>query len=138
MVPVPREHVLDVMRFVLDRDLDGAIRRDRERMTKLLGAEGILGPLLQLVAARMVENQPTRVREVADELGVAEQAVIGAVRGVNFDALEGGFDRVLRLREDTFRTADGREWNSLVVTMAPELARMVCDVATTPEQDDPQ
>jgi hypothetical protein len=125
MVPVPADLVFDVMRFVLAREDEDAARRHRERLGQLLTEDDFTHSLLVLVATDASGGRLSRVREVAAELGTDDPTVVAAVRRLNTDAVAAGFERVLRLKKETFQTADGSTWNSLVVTMTPEVAAIV-------------
>jgi hypothetical protein len=122
MVPVPADLVFDVMRFVLAREDEDAARRFRERLAQLLAEDDFTHSLLVLVATQTIDGQPSRVRDVAAELGTDDRTVIAAVRRMNTEALDAGFERVMKMGQGTFVSADGSSWNSIVLTMAPELA----------------
>jgi hypothetical protein len=126
MVPVPADHVLDVMRYVLARDEEASARRDEERISSLLsGGDDLTRALLVRVATNALEEQPSRVRELATDLGTDDQAVIAVIRRLNKEATDAGLARVMKMQDGRFRTDDGRMWRSIVVTMAPELAALV-------------
>jgi KaiC/GvpD/RAD55 family RecA-like ATPase len=134
MVPVPADLVFDVMRFVLAREDEELARRYQERLARFLAEDDFTRSLLVLVATQTLAGQPSRARDVAAELGTDDRTVIGAVRTMNAGAAEAGLERVLRMRKDTFVTADGSHWNSIVVTMTPDLAARVA--ALTAEADE--
>ena len=78
MVPVPAEHVLDVMRWVLFRtpEEDGVNdMRDRARLSTFMAdATDVTRSILARVARAAVNDDPLRLSDVADDLGTSPSA----------------------------------------------------------------
>lgn len=127
MVPVPTEHVLDVMRWVLFRaPEDGDVAtRDSARVTKLVSeADELTRSILLLVAAAAVRDEPLRLSDIADELDHDPQVVRTAVRDVNQHALGAGRN-LLTVRSETAVGVHGNTGKIAYIAMRPDLARMV-------------
>lgn len=128
MVPVPAEHVLDVMRWVLFRtpEDDGASElRDRVRLMSFLGeASGTTRALLTRVARAAVTDEPVRLSDVADDLELEIDVLNAAIKELNNFALGPG--RVLvQVRMETAVGISGKAGKVAYLSMRPSLARLV-------------
>jgi hypothetical protein len=129
LVPVPAEHVLDVMRWVLFRadegDADPQAREDAARVTALVGRAdpGVRG-LLGLVADATIRKEALLLRDLADELGLTTGAVTEAIELLNAETLRDERP-VIELRKETALGITGVPARILYVGMRRELARVV-------------
>ena len=105
MVPVPAEHVLDVMRWVLFRtpEDDGASElRDRVRLMSFLGeASETTRALLARVARAAVTDEPVRLSDVADDLDLEVDVLNAAIKDLNNFAFIVRTDHALQIRRLT-------------------------------------
>jgi len=128
LVPVPAEHVLDVMRWVLFRtDVEGTgdVHPDVPRVTALLDtAEPGLRRLLEAVAEATIQGEPLRLRDLADELEQSTGDVTDTIDAINATAL--GHDRpLIEVRPETAVGVDGNTGRITHLAMRPQLARIV-------------
>lgn len=128
MVPVPTEHVLDVMRWVLFRSPeDGTTEamRDQARLRHVIeGADPLTLSILTLVAGSTISGATLRLADAADELDHDADVVRASLRELNGTALGGG--RVLiRLASETAVWVNGNVGRDVCLEMRPEHARMI-------------
>jgi hypothetical protein len=127
LVPVPTEHVLDVMRWVVFRepgDGDDARKQDEERLAELLAdADDGTRAMLGIVATATVKGEPLRLRDLADELGRPSDDVRANLRKLNEETLEGGRP-LFQLRDEASVNIHGRTGTLSYVAMRPDLARI--------------
>jgi len=133
-VPVPAEHVLEVMRWVLFRTVEeeGARERDAASVRALLaGSDLRTRRLLYLVATRAIEGQPPRFRDVADELDEDRVAAQALVDELNQTALEDGRELLETWKELTVGL-EGRQGTMVFIGMRPDLAQIVRSAGPPP------
>jgi hypothetical protein len=92
-VPVPEEHVYEVMRWVLFRSHEwtaDAVERAVERIVAFASAEGPpMAALFERVASSAMQHDPLRLRDLADELDMPSQQLSAMVDDANERALDG-------------------------------------------------
>jgi hypothetical protein len=95
LVPVPSEHVLEVMRWVLFRSNENVSPiRDAAALAKVVEeADAPTRAMLDLVATATLDDKPLRLTEAADELDLSQEAATGVLAALNRYALTG--DRAL-------------------------------------------
>jgi hypothetical protein len=128
LVPVPAEHVLDVMRWVLFRadeeDTDPQLRGDTARLMELIArADPTVCALLGRVADATIRKEPLLLRDLADELGRTTGEVTEAIEALNIEALSDERPFV-ELRKETAIGITGTPARILYVAMRRDLARI--------------
>lgn len=129
MVPVPEEHVEEVMRFML-RALARASEEewDLEAMTAIFdGSDEITRTLLSVVARATLGDKQVSDRDVAEatQLSVRESTAI--IRELNELAREENRPNVLVRNPTTERLPNGRLTEKIVVAMEPEIAELIAE-----------
>jgi len=128
MVPVPREYVLDVMRWVLFRapdELGETSGRDVVRVEQLLSAlDEFQRSLLVLIARSVGGDDELRMTDAAAELNESPQVVSNSIREINQRAAAWGRD-VVTLRPESAVGIHGIVSKLPAVTMRPEIARII-------------
>lgn len=130
MVPVPREFVLDIMRWVLFRapeedDSGAGAMRDEARLRRLVEeSDELTAGILLVVAKATIEDRPLRLTEAADELDQPADVVRAKLREVNAQALGGGRDLV-KVSNESAVGVHGNTGRISYLTMRPEHARLV-------------
>lgn len=144
MVPVPSEHVAEVMRWVLFRipeeDTESSVR-DRARLIKLMeNADDLTRELLLLVAKATSDGTaPVRLTDAADELGQSVQAIRSALSGLNNPARHESVRKLMMVSEETAIGVHGKKGKVSFLAMRPEDARIVRTAAkTVAAQEDPR
>ena len=127
LVPVPKEHVLDVMRWVLfhapDEEGEGT-GRNQARVIQLLDAlDDFKRALLVLVAKSVATDDSLTLRRAAEKLGTPSREVSDSLRKINQQAVWGR--DVVTLREETVVGVLGKTGKIKYVTMRPDIARLV-------------
>jgi hypothetical protein len=127
MVPVPREYVLDVMRWVLFRapdELGETTGRDVVRVEQLLSElDEFQRSVLVLIARSVGGDDELRLTDAAAELNESPQAVSDSIGAINRQAAWGR--DVITLRPESAVGIHGRVSKLPAVTMRPEIARIV-------------
>jgi hypothetical protein len=126
-VPVPREHVLEIMRWVLFRteEDDSARERDRERFTTYLAeADAEARRLLELVATATLEGQPLRLRDLSDLLDQDRPSTQALLEEIDRDALDEGRHLLERQNEPAVGV-EGQKGSRVLIGMREDLARLV-------------
>jgi hypothetical protein len=127
LVPVPSEYVLDVMRWVLFRVPDEggeSTGRDKARVIQLLEElDDFKRALVVLIAKSVLRGDSLTLRDAAEELGQPPQVVSDSLRAINRRALEAR--DIVTLRTETAVGVLGQRGKASVVTMRPDIARMV-------------
>jgi hypothetical protein len=138
LVPVPREHVLEVMRWVLFRapqtEAKGA-GHDAARVRNLL--EQIDEPtkaFLMYLAKAVLEGDDLKLTDAAEDLDQDPSWVTNAVRVINQHAAGGG--RVASVRTENAVGITGHTGKISFVTMRPDIARLVRAAAKRAGVDD--
>lgn len=128
MVPVPREYVLDVMRWVLFRapdELGETSGRDVVRVEQLLSAlDEFQRSLLVLIARSVGGDDELRMTDAAAELNESPQVVSNSIREINQRAAAWGRE-VVTLRPESAVGIHGIVSKLPAVTMRPEIARII-------------
>lgn len=128
MVPVPTEHVLEVMRWVLFRapdDKSTEAMRDQARLRHLVGqADPITMSLITAVAGATASGRVLRLRDAADELDHDVDVLRVSLRELNGSALGGGRD-LIRLSNETAIRVNGDVGKDVCLEMRPEHARWI-------------
>jgi hypothetical protein len=128
LVPVPAEHVLDVMRWVLFRseaESGDERQRDAARVLGLLReADPDLRALLELVAAATIRGELLRLRDLADELGREVPDVTDTIEGLNSSVLDDGRP-LIEVRAEQAVGVFGQKGAITYVAMHPHVARVV-------------
>lgn len=132
MVPVPAEHVLDVMRWVLFRtpEEDGVNdMRDRARLSAFMAdATDVTRSILARVARAAVNDDPLRLSDVADDLDLDTEVINATIKELNNFALGPG--RVLvTVRMESAVGIAGNTGKIAYLSMRPNLARAVRELA---------
>jgi len=134
LVPVPTEFVLDVMRWVLFRSADAdpnAVERDAASLTAFIEAtDDATRALLRRIATTTVRGETLRMRDLADELELAPQALHDTVARLNAEVLDDDRE-LLELRNDVTVGLNGRVGTMTFISMRPALARVVRSMANT-------
>jgi hypothetical protein len=132
MVPVPAEHVLDVMRWVLFRAPDEdyeTVARDAARVADFMAdADDLTRSVLLRVAEATLTDEPLRLSDVATELDSEAQSINSVIRRANLVAL--GEERALiEIRFESAIGVHGQTGKVSFLGMRPHLARQVRSVA---------
>jgi len=126
LVPVPAEHVLEIMRWVLFRADEGSAGEsgvDVARVTALASeAEPEIRRLLELVAVATIKNEPLRLRDLADELGRETAEVSEVIEVLNATTLDGDRE-LIEVRSETAVGVTGQRGTIAFVAMRVDLAR---------------
>ena len=139
MVPVPADHVFDVMRWVLlrlpDEEGDGS-GRDEARLLQLMNdVDDTERTLLLLVAKAGINNDQLRLRDVADEIGESPGDLTERIRGLNRRALGSG-RVVIRTVTEREVGVSGNTGKVTYLTMRADLARTIRAAARVPATDE--
>lgn len=129
MVPVPREHVLDVMRWVLfrtpDDDTGSGMRDGTPLRSALVEADDLARSLLSLIADAAVEGgRPLRLVDAAERLEAEPEALLAALTKVNGQALPDG-RKLVRISNELAVGVEGNRGRLSFLEMRPEHARVV-------------
>lgn len=141
MVPVPSEHVAEVLRWVLFRipeeDTEGSVRHTA-RLTKLVEqADALTRSVLILVAKATLDGTaPVRLSDAADELGHSAQSLRAALRALNTPENHENVRNLVRVSEETTIGVHGGKAKTLVVSMRAEDARILRNVAKAIDAQD--
>jgi hypothetical protein len=126
-VPVPAEHVVEVLRWVLFRAEGGKeqLQEDVVSVTRLLGdVDDLRRTLLINIANATVADESLRLRDLADDLGVDSETVTQILDDLNRHALNGG-RQLLELRREKIVGVYGQTASRSFVGMRPDLAPVV-------------
>jgi hypothetical protein len=135
MVPVPAEHVLDVMRWVLFRAPDEdyeTVARDAARVTNFMSeADELTRTVLLRVAEATMTDEPLRLSDVAGELDKDAQTINAVIRDANNVAL--GAERpLIEIRFESAIGVHGQTGKVSFLGMRPHLARQVRSARPNP------
>ena len=126
-VPVPEQHVYEVMRWVLFRSHDWtaeAVDQAVDRIVEFVGDEGpATVEIFERVARAAMEQEALRLRDLADELEMTTEDLLALVDDVNERVLDGA--EVLELRNETAVGISGQTGQIAFVSMRIDLARRV-------------
>jgi hypothetical protein len=136
MVPVPRQFVLEVLRWILFRapgERTDGTGRDAARMVELVEeAHAAERALLLRVARATIRDEALRLDDAAEELGQSAQDIGAMVRRINQRALGGGRN-LMRIRSDPGVGVRGVPGRTSYLEMRPDFARAVRDAAKAPD-----
>jgi hypothetical protein len=127
MVPVPREHVLDVMRWVLFRapdDIDSADQLKMQVAIVVKETDDFGRAVLRLVAGAAQKNEPLSLSDAAGELQADSQATSTAIRDLNQLAFAGR-RLLIDVRAETTVGPRGKRGKTSFLVMSPEIAHLV-------------
>jgi hypothetical protein len=135
MVPVPSEHVLDVMRWVLFRAPNDDVHsgmRDLARIQKVAEeADDATRTLLRRVADATVTDTPLRLTDVADELNQEPAALNELIRNLNATVLGAGRE-VIRVSNEPGVGVFGKMGAVSFLVMRGEHARLIRSLVPPP------
>jgi hypothetical protein len=128
MVPVPAEHVLDVMRWVLFRAPDEdyeTVARDAARVANFMSdADDLTRSVVLRVAEATATDEPLRLSDVASELDKDGQTINAVIRDANAVAL--GAERpLIEIRFESAIGVHGQTGKVSFLGMRPHLARQI-------------
>jgi hypothetical protein len=129
MVPVPEEHVQDVMQFILREITKASLEPwDDESVTALFHEVDEAGRSLLAYAAR-ASTSGTDISEaqVADMMQLRPREVVGIVRDLNERATKANRPPLVTARTVTETLPNGRTTEKRVLWMSDELASLVRD-----------
>ena len=128
MVPVPSEHVRDVMGWVLFRSHGyetGSGMRDKPKLRQAVAeADDLTRSLLSLVAGATAEGGRARLIDVAEQLDAEPDALLAALSEINEHALGDG-RKLVRISNELAVGVDGKRGRLSFLEMRPEHARVV-------------
>ncbi len=128
MVPVPAEHVLDVMRWVLFRapdDESEADVRDGARVYEfVIQSDELTRSVLDRVATAAIADEPLRIGDLAAEFDQEGQIINGLIRGANATAL-GAARPIVEVRAETAIGVHGQTGKVSFLGMRLDLARQI-------------
>jgi hypothetical protein len=126
-VPVPEQHVYEIMQWVLFRSQDwtpGAVDEAAERIVAFVAQEGsATRTLFERVARAAMEQEPIRLRDLADELEITTATLTATVDDVNQRVLDG--EPVIERRNETAVGIHGQTGQVAFLSMRLDLARRV-------------
>jgi len=129
MVPVPSEHVREVISLVLLKSSSEGKNavRDLTRIRKLVSdSNGVTRAVLRLVADATVEDTPLSVAAVAEQLHEDETTIRGVLRDLDMRALDPD-QALVRVHDESVVDAHGRRTRTSYLTMPPRRAELVHD-----------
>jgi hypothetical protein len=139
MVPVPSEHVLDVMRWVLFRAPNDDVHsgmRDLARIQKVADeADEATRALLRRVADATVTDTPLRLTDVADELNQEPAALTELIRNLNSTVLGAGRE-VIRVSNEPGVGVYGKMGAVSFLVMRGEHARLIRSLVPPPTRSE--
>lgn len=127
LVPVPSEHVLEVMRWVLFRSVEEEEARasDAAKVAELLAtADELTRKLLDAVAKAALKDEARRFRDVVDELGADQAASQALVDTLNQELLDDGRE-VFETWVEVAVGLEGRRGSLVHISMRKDLAKVV-------------
>ena len=126
-VPVPEQHVYEVMEWVLFRSHEWtaeAVDRTVDRIVAFATEEGPpMSALFERVARSTIEHEPVRLRDLADELDIPSATLSAMVDDANERALDG--EPVLERRNHRSVGIHGQPVDLAYLSMRLDLARHV-------------
>jgi hypothetical protein len=134
MVPVPSEHVLDIMRWVMFRapEQGDGTGRDAARVLDVMAkADDVERALLLRVAEATVRREEVRLEDAAAELDLSAKDLGSLVSRLNHKAL-GGRRTLVRVRGETDVGIRGKRGRVSYLEMRPDMARIIRDTAKAP------
>jgi predicted ATP-dependent protease len=129
MVPVPEEHVQDVMQFVLREVAKASLEPwDEESVSKLFHEVDEEGRSLLAYAARaVVSGKELSEADAAALLQLRPREMAGLVRDINERAAQAGRPNLVMARVVSETLPNGRSMDKRVLSMSDDLAPLVRD-----------
>jgi predicted ATP-dependent protease len=127
MVPVPEEHVQDVMQFVLREVAKASLEPwDEGSVSKLFHEVDEEGRSLLAYAARAtISGKELSEADAADRLQLRQREIAGIVRDLNDRAVNANRPNVVGTRVVTETLPNGRTVDKRVLWMSEEVAPLV-------------
>jgi hypothetical protein len=137
MVPVPEEHVLDVMRLVLRRSRaqEPLMEWDSESVSEfLVDSDDDTRAIVLFVARATLVEEAIRIPGLSEALGLPVSTVLPAMGAANKRSLAAGRERILLMRSEAAVADDGTVTRVEEFAMPGRLAAMI--VETDGSQDE--
>jgi hypothetical protein len=127
MVPVPEEHVQDVMQFVLREVAKASLEPwDEGSVSELFhDVDEACRSLLAYTARAAVSGTDITEAQAADAMQLRQREVVGLVRELNELAAKASRPVLVATRTVTEALPNGRTAEKRVLTMSDEVARLV-------------
>ena len=127
MVPVPEDHVVDVMQYVARLVARASIRPwEREDVERFFAeSDEASRSLLSAVARVAVADKDITEEQVAEQLELNVREIRAIMREINDRSRDADHDGLLAVRETTVSLPNGRNAPRRLLTIAEPLARMV-------------
>ena len=127
MMPVPEEHVEDVMQFVLRAIARAAIQPwDAESITQVFGeVDEATRSLLAFVARASVEGGELDAADAASKIQLTVREILGIVNELNVRTRDADRPNLIAARNVTDRRPNGRVTEKRVLQMPPDIAQFV-------------
>lgn len=127
MVPVPEEHVEDVLDFVLRAIARASVQPwDQEALTRFfLDIDEPGRMLLSVVAHAVRADRPLSEDEVSDRIELSRREMVGILQELNELAQVASRPPLLARRKATELLPNGRVTERPIVSMEPEIAALV-------------
>jgi hypothetical protein len=129
MVPVPSEHVREVIGMVLAKSSDSSKNavRDHTRLTRLVeGSSDLTRSVLEVVARAAVEGSRLSLPAAAEAAGHDEAVVVAVLNELEMRAVSRSASLVT-VEEEPRDGRPARSARTSYLTMRPERARLVLD-----------
>jgi hypothetical protein len=129
MVPVPSEHVREVMGMVLAKSSDSSKNavRDHARLTRLVEeSHDLARSVLEVIARAAIEGSPPSLPATAEAVGQDEAVVLAVLRDLDMRAISRSA-ALVTVEEDVDDRTSARSARTAYLTMPPERARIVLD-----------
>jgi hypothetical protein len=127
LVPVPEQHVYEVMEWVLFRSHEWTAEAVDHTVNRIVAFVTEEGPptsaLFERVARSTMEHGPLRLRDLADELDIPTETLSAMVDEANERALDG--EPVLERRNHAAVGIHGQPVDLAYLSMRLDLARRV-------------
>ena len=129
MVPVPEEHVQDVMQFVLREVAKASLRAwDEESVSELFHeVDEASRSLLAYTARASISGTDITEAQAADMMQLRQREVVGIVRELNERATKANRPSLVGTRTVNETLPNGRTTEKRVLWMSDELAPLVRD-----------
>jgi hypothetical protein len=127
MVPVPEEHVAEVMEHVVRLSARANLQQwDTDAVAELfLAADEASKSVLSAVARRTIAGSPVTDEALATLVELGRREILGVIREINLRAARGKRPQLMIVREVSEPTPDGRTSEKRVLGMSIEIAEMI-------------
>jgi len=129
MVPVPSEHVREVMGIVLAKSSDSSKNavRDHARLTRLVEeSHDLARSVLEVIARAAIEGSPPSLPATAEAVGQDEAVVLAVLRDLDMRAISRSA-ALVTVEKGPQDGAPARSARTAYLTMLPERADVVLD-----------